>query len=72
MSWPKGKPNPWASERMKRWHQEQQRGREEKPKKPSRSLSFLTPEERREYEKLRRYGCGRDEAIAAVLKDVAA
>lgn len=67
MAWPKGKPNPLASERMRRWHQEQQR--EVKPKKPSRSLHFLTAEERKEYNTLRRYGCARRDALVAVMSD---
>lgn len=67
MAWPKGKPNPAAAERMRVWHQTQ--NRPEKPTKPSKSLHFLTPDERREYNTLRRYGCGRHDALVAVMSD---
>lgn len=68
MSWPKGKPNPYASERMRRYHANQERP----APKPSKSLAFLSADERRDYDNLRRYGCTREQAIAAILKDKAA
>jgi hypothetical protein len=70
MPWPKGKPHTAASEGMRRWHREHPRA--QKPRKPSRSLAFLSPEERRAYNTLRRYGVSREAAIAAILPKVAA
>jgi hypothetical protein len=69
MAWPKGKPHTAASEGMKRWHEQNPREPEVKPKKPSRSLHFLSPEEKREYQTLRRYGVPRDQAIIAIIAE---
>jgi hypothetical protein len=69
MGWPVGRPHTAASEGMKRWHREHSKGREVKPKKPSRSLHFLSPEERKEYDLLRRYGVSREAAITAIIAE---
>ena len=47
----------------------QQQGGGDKPKKRPPSLSFLSPEERHEYNTLRRYGVSREAAIIAVMAE---
>lgn len=37
--------------------------------KPGKSLHFLSADERKEYDNLRRYGCTRDEALIAILAE---
>jgi len=47
----------------------QPQGGADKPKKRAPSLSFLSPEERKEYDTLRRYGVSRDAAITAIIAE---
>jgi hypothetical protein len=47
----------------------QQQGGGDKPKKRPPSLSFLTPEERHEYNTPRRYGMSREAAIIAIIAE---
>jgi hypothetical protein len=47
----------------------QPKGGRDQPNKRRLSLHFLSPEEKVEYQTLRRYGCTRDEAIRAIIAD---
>jgi len=69
MGWPVGRKNPALAESMRRYHAAKKAAKAALPApepKPSRKLE-LSHEERKVYEKLRRAGIDRNEALATVV-----